>query len=160
MNSDPLSGLKDIHLPPDIGWWPPAIGWWLVIALAGIVLGFAGYMIIKYFNNRRYRKEALAELREIFTRYQESRSVEKFLQDISVLLRRVAIQAYGRIEVADLSGNQWLEFLGRTGSTDDFIHGSGSALGSDLYKPKAAADPEKVYSMVEKWIRKHKSSYV
>ena len=29
--TDPLAELRDIHLPPEIGWWPPAYGWWILI---------------------------------------------------------------------------------------------------------------------------------
>ena len=38
---DPLSGLRDIHLPPPPPLWPPAPGWWLLalLAIAAVVIG-------------------------------------------------------------------------------------------------------------------------
>lgn len=35
---DPLAGLPDIHLPPDVPFWPPAPGWFALAGLAVLVL--------------------------------------------------------------------------------------------------------------------------
>ena len=40
---DPLSQLKDIHLPATGGFWPPAPGWWLlalILLLAHLVMRY------------------------------------------------------------------------------------------------------------------------
>ncbi|MCK5915700.1 MAG: DUF4381 domain-containing protein, partial [Deltaproteobacteria bacterium] len=65
MPQNPLANLKDIHLPPDPGWWPPAYGWWLIAILL---------LTITYFGLNRWRqrqarlrpiKLALKELKEL-----------------------------------------------------------------------------------------------
>ena len=66
------------------------------------------------------------------------------------------MQAYGRFEVADLNGDEWLRFLDRTGGNGEFTKGSGSVFGRELYKPKTEVDPEKLFPIVAQWIRKHK----
>jgi len=56
-----LSGLKDIHLPPPVGWWPPAPGWWLLAALGLLVLYSAWRIWRKRRRRRALHDEALAE---------------------------------------------------------------------------------------------------
>ena len=34
---DPLSALRDIHLPPEPGFWPPAPGWWILALILVLV---------------------------------------------------------------------------------------------------------------------------
>ena len=46
MQQDPLSQLRDIHLPQSGGFWPPAPGWWLLIAIA-IALGILAFVLIR-----------------------------------------------------------------------------------------------------------------
>ncbi len=155
MNSDPLAGLRDIHLPPDIGWWPPALGWWFVLLLGILLVIFTVRKFWKFLMSRRYRKEALAELKMIQNGGADAGSI-RILQDLAVLMRRVALHRSGRREVSDLSGDEWLKFLDRMGNTDDFTIGAGKVFGEEMYKATAEIDSEKVFSVVEKWIRKHK----
>ncbi|MBU0479724.1 MAG: DUF4381 domain-containing protein [Proteobacteria bacterium] len=153
MNGDPLAGLKDIHLPADIGWWPPAPGWWLLAVVAGPLFYFLARRVVAWLRNRRYRREAISGLRKSFAAYGKHGDGYRFLCEVSVLLRRLAIHRYGRTVVADLTGTDWLEFLDRTGKTGEFTGGAGSALGEAIYSGKAEGDPEKIVALAEQWIR-------
>ena len=62
---NPLAGLKDIHLPPEPGLWPLAPGWWVVIILLAAGLALSLWWAIRCYRSRRYRREALAHLREM-----------------------------------------------------------------------------------------------
>ena len=53
MEQDPLSQLRDIHIPPPEGFWPPAPGWWFVLLL---VIGLA--IAITVWLRRRRQKNA------------------------------------------------------------------------------------------------------
>ena len=45
--TDPLAELRDIHLPPEIGWWPPAYGWWILITALLTLTIFAIFFLVK-----------------------------------------------------------------------------------------------------------------
>lgn len=152
--ADPLAQLRDIHLPDPVSWWPPAPGWWVVtlLALAAISLGI--FFIRKLWLRNRYRRAALRELHDLGTNPQNDQ--KELLKKLSTLLRRVAVQAYGRNEVAPLSGDRWLEFLDRTGQTNQFSQGAAKVLGSGLYQSTIEADMEQVRKLIQRWIKEHK----
>src|SRR5690606_35110615 len=50
--------LRDIHLPPPVGWWPPAPGWWI---LAGVLLLAIGAALVL---RRAHRRRALRRAAE------------------------------------------------------------------------------------------------
>ncbi|ADE11083.1 DUF4381 domain-containing protein [Sideroxydans lithotrophicus] len=106
MNDEFLKQLAPPHAPPPPGWWPLAPGWW---ALAALVLMIAAAAIYWYRRKpNRLRRAALRELRQLQMHAHDDAHLASALQD---LLRRYAIAAYGREQVAHLSGNDWLDFL-------------------------------------------------
>lgn len=48
---DPLSQLRDIHLPATGGFWPPAPGWWLLALI--LLLSLAGLCWLLHRRHRR-----------------------------------------------------------------------------------------------------------
>jgi hypothetical protein len=78
------------------------------------------------------------------------------LEQLAALLRRVAIQSFGRKEVVGLTGKNWLELLDRTGRTDQFSCGPGEALGENLYRADCQVTIDPIFQLAEKWIRCHK----
>jgi len=152
--NDPLAQLKDIHLPPPVGWWPPAPGWWLAGFFLLAMVSGGGYLLWKSFHRGRYRREALAALRQL---RETHRKDERFLlEEVSRLLRQVAIAIYGRQEVAALTGVGWLQFLDRTGKTDQFSKGAGQALGTMLYQPAVSLDHDQLCRVAEDWLRRQR----
>jgi len=104
--------LRDIHLPEPVSWWPPAPGWWLTTAL--IIVVFAGaFWLLRQWQRRRWRREALEEL----ARLQQSATSYQQLQQLSALLRRVAMTCFPRQQVASLTGPAWLDFLDSNGGS-------------------------------------------
>lgn len=150
-----LAQLKDIHLPPPVGWWPPAPGWWLLLLVGLAVLAGGGWWLKRH-RKQAYRRAARLELRRLLEN-PRGLSDRQRLAEVAALLRRVAIQSCGRARVAPLSGAAWLAFLDRSGRSDQFSTGSGRALGSDLYRPEPTVDLEGLFSLVEEWIRRHRS---
>ena len=151
--NDPLAQLKDIHLPEPVSWWPPAPGWWLLGICLLLAVFVGGYYLWKFIRRGRFRREALVDLRQLREAHQDQRIL---LEEVSRLLRQVAIAKYGREEVAPLSGTGWLQFLDRTGNTDQFSQGAGKALGTMLYQPTVAIDGEQLCGLAAAWIKRQR----
>ena len=154
MNSqpDPLSDLRDIHLPDPVSWWPPALGWWMVFGL-GIVL-----IVLAVWGYRRLRtpisyRSARHELKGLREAYAANRQDHKLVTGLSVLLRRYAMALYGREQVAGLTGQQWLNFLDKTGNTNTFTHGVGNVLASLPYGSRESANGDELLFVVEQWLK-------
>ena len=69
MNPQDAPQLRDIHLPPDPGWWPPAPGWWLLALLLLLSGVFASRHAWRALRVRRWRRRVLAELDQLVFRH-------------------------------------------------------------------------------------------
>lgn len=95
-----INNLRDLSMPEAPLWWPlaPGLSFLLVlIAWLGLCLGFRSYQKYKA---SAYRRAGLALLAEDLT-----------VHELSVLLKRVALAAYEREQVASLYGEEWITFL-------------------------------------------------
>jgi len=107
--NEPLA-LRDIHLPSGIAWWPPALGWWLIL-LTVLLIIVAGVLFYRYRKSRKLHKAALNELENIQKTYKQNQNDQQLVQSLSIWLRRVCLSFYPRMEVAGLTGKDWIEFL-------------------------------------------------
>ncbi|MEN8134560.1 MAG: DUF4381 domain-containing protein [Thermodesulfobacteriota bacterium] len=151
--TDPLAQLRDIHLPDPVSWWPPAPGWWLLALVVVVIVTATSHFIIRHIRRNRYRKVALREL-QLLKENLEQHSTRHTVEQLVMLLRRVAIQTCGRGVVAPLVGQAWLKFLDNKGETDQFTAGPGQVLGEGHYQPTVEADLDQLFQLVEKWIRR------
>jgi hypothetical protein len=153
--ADPVAGLIDIPLPPEISLWPanwPARIATIALFAATIV---ALWQFARHRRANRYRREALAELSRIGRAPQESQ--EEVLTDLTLLVRRTALAAYPREQVAPLFGPTWLSFLDRSYGGQEFSQGVGSLLVSGSYQQISPTDAEvkSLIALVRRWIRRH-----
>lgn len=158
MNStDPLSQLRDIHLPDPVGLWPLAWGWWLLIALlvGALLAGFFYWR--RHQRQRRYRRQAKAELELAYRDYRENGDTALYLQRLSPILRRAALTAFPPSQVASLHGETWLEFLDQSlpGTEKPFTQGEGRVLAAGPYQPKPHADVDALHPLAINWIEHH-----
>ena len=110
---------------------------------------------VKKYLKDAYRREALKSLSIIEAGFIKQKEAE-YLKDALVLLKLVAIQAFGRENVAQLHGNEWLVFLEEKGKHTPFRLYS-SSISAALYN---SADVEinlvgKIIELSKRWIRTH-----
>lgn len=104
--TDPLAQLRDIHLPEAISWWPLAFGWWVIVIIFLLTMALFLRYLIKTFVNRRYRRQALAQLKLLPDSNQHQRLTVLFN-----LLKQVASSAYPKQNFASLNNKDFVEFL-------------------------------------------------
>lgn len=149
---DPLAALKDIHLPEVIGWWPPAMGWWLLLLLVLVVF----LLVLMSIRKRRQRlapyRAAIKEFDRISMDYSRQRDASELSQQLSILLRRIAISVMPRKEVAGLTGELWLEYLDRLSGQTILRSDTGRQLLQAPYRAGMAVDGDALLAICKQWI--------
>ena len=141
-SSDPasLQNLNDIVLPVTVGWWPLATGWYVLTGFLMLALAWFSYRSLHRWINNRYRRAALRELQLLNERIQQAEERDAGLRQIPILLKRTALSAYPRSEVASLTGKDWLHFLNSTVKKPVFTELSASTLNTVSYSTGKLAD--------------------
>ena len=92
--------LQPMHLPEPPSWLPLSWGWWASIA-AILVLILATWFVIR--RNKKHQAPKKTALRLLDNCTRPSEAIE--------LLRQAAFCYYPRTDIAQLTGNEWYEFL-------------------------------------------------
>ncbi len=162
LSNSSLQNLHEIILPDPVSWMPQTLGWYVVFCLILFVAGWWVYRRLRHYRANRYRRFALAELAVIERELQRPEKRAKALSEIPVLLKRAALSAFPRSEVAGLSGEKWLAFLDKTMGGKHFTEGEGRLLPELSYAPaqQIAEIPDEQISsllpLVRRWIKVHK----
>jgi Domain of unknown function (DUF4381) len=165
MNADPtsLENLFDLVAPPPVPWWPPAPGWFVVRGVGLVLVTWTAWRAWQRWRAAAYRRAALAELQQLKTLAANPKQREAALQQVPELIKRTALAAFPRGDVASLSGMEWLRFLDRTGQTNAFTRGRGQLLPELAYDPRGTAQMdasavEELFSVVRRWIDRHSAA--
>jgi hypothetical protein len=156
-----LQGLHEIHLPDPVSWLPQTVGWYAGLGILLLALAWWGYARWQRFAANRYRRLALAELADLARELQTSGQRAQVLRRLPVLLKRTALSAFPRAEVAPLTGAKWLAFLDRTIGGTEFTEGAGRLLGELAYAPTSHVEqfPREcvvgLLRVVRRWIMGH-----
>jgi len=142
-----LQNLHDIVVPPPAPFWPPAPGWIFLLGLIILVLIFVLTRAVGRYRRNTYRRAALAELRVAVSRPQP-------LISTAGLLKRTALVAYAREEVAGLTGKAWVAWLSKTSGLA-VPEPVDTALRQGVYGG-ATADPKLLSDFAARWIRRHR----
>lgn len=155
MSTDPadLSNLRDIVLPPPVSYWPPAPGWWILAAalLAGLAL-LVARAVVRY-RRDAYRRQALRELAALPAPLDAAGA-----QSLSAILKRAALVAFPRTDVAALTGAAWLRFLDSSGRMQAFESGSAARLAEIALGEPVTADDKDIRAAARNWIRRHRAA--
>lgn len=137
--------LEPVPLPQPVSMAPQTAGWiWLGLLLLAIVIASV-WAAIRQRRKNAYRKQALAELK----------IASKDAARIAEIVRRTALTAYPRTEVASLHGADWLAFLDRSYNGTGFSEGPGRQIADAPYK-RQIASPD-LYAIARTWISTHQA---
>ena len=109
MNATDSAGLQNLHdiVPVSpVPWWPPAAGWYFAGAAVLIVLAWIAWATFRRWQANACRRAALKELKELTERLPDNENAARKLPE---LVKRTALCAWPRRQVAGLSGMSWLE---------------------------------------------------
>lgn len=148
-----LQNLNDIVMPAAVPWWPPAPGWYVLGAVVLLLAAWLAFRAARRWLGNRYRREALRELQRI-------RSGSAAVSQLPALLKRCALSAWPREEVASMTGASWHQFLDTSAAMDRFCKGQGEALDRLSYATSgrhglSEKQLEAVFSASEAWLRRH-----
>lgn len=146
---NPLAELRDIHLPPPPGLWPLAMGWWLVSGLILLLFVLILVVYIRRYPKIKIKRQARRALNEL-----KNNPDADLINEVTTLLKRVAISYYPQQEVAHLHGEQWLEFLDKTGRTRAFTHGVGRFFAAGHYQRRQDINDKTLLKLARFWLRR------
>ena len=133
-----LQNLRDIAVPEPPPLWPPAPGVWVLLVVVSCVFAGVAILWMRARERNAYRRAGLALL-----------DGARSSRDINIVLKRVALAAWPRAEVASLYGDDWATFLDASCSRTRF-----SAL--DVIDDSGEPSRE-VQRLARTWIRHHRT---
>jgi len=162
-SGDPLAGLADIAVPDPVSWYPQAWGWWVLASALFVAVLVLTIRRARRFVADRYRREALRECAALEARLESESRRAAALVELAVLLKRTALSAWPRAEVASLSGRTWIEFLRRHGGRASVDERIARLLDDAEYQPGslASVSPQDAHACalaVRDWIECHRVS--
>jgi 16S rRNA G966 N2-methylase RsmD len=72
--------------------------------------------------------------------------------ELSELLRRTAISLYGREAIANLAGDDWLQFLNQKGVTTAFTKDVGRVLADQPYRAEVNYNSQALLTLIQHWL--------
>jgi Domain of unknown function (DUF4381) len=141
-----LDRLESIPEPPTVSLWPQTEAWvWVGLAVLVVFV----WLIRRVRLCRRANAYRRAALREIAAAGDSHVAVAE-------ILRRTALVAFPRAEVAGLHGEDWLAFLDRTGGGGtEFCEGEGRVLARAPYSAEEV-DAKQLAILAARWVRRHR----
>lgn len=142
-----LQDLNSIVTPEPVGWLPLAPGWIVLGVVLGLALVVVAWRRWLRWRDQRYRREALRELADMTDP-----------AELPGLLKRTALSAWPREEVASLSGAAWHQFLDDSAGVDSFSGGLGQRLDALAYGSSdlAEGDEAQLRAAAHTWLRQHR----
>lgn len=112
-----LRSLRDIAIPEPVSWLPQTWGWALIAAVLAALCVVKAFRWIQRYRANAYRREALRLLTEIQRLLAQSSTRPDGVRQLGELLKRTALAAWPRKQVASLSNQSWARFLRESDGT-------------------------------------------
>jgi hypothetical protein len=148
MNQDWLAQLAPAHAPAAVGWWPPAPGWWAVGVLCVLLTAALVWALLD--PRRALRRAAMRQLQIIRASDADGPAVARATQN---LIRRYAVEVFGRDRVARLTGEAWLSFVMNAGG-DALAGAPGRSMLAAAFGNQGSDDREQWFAAAEGFIKR------
>lgn len=126
------------------------IGWKILAIVLFILLLIFAYKWVQHYKKNTYRRTAIQHLSTI------NLNSDTSINEMAILLKSVAITAYGREEVAALYGVEWLQFLESKGKNTLFTIYADSFLTAQNNNQNIDSKTKKeILNLTKKWIQTH-----
>lgn len=155
-----LASMHEISAPADINWMPQTLGWQLLLFLVCCYLLYRLYLRVDKYMSNAYRRAAIIELSACANSAQD-------YERISKILRRTALYAFDRKQVAPLIGADWEVWLDKQCKGTDFSGEFKGLLSQLAYAPHSANNQSTITqdklssfkSHVILWVKHHRGHY-
>lgn len=134
-----LRTLADIATPAPVSWMPQTWGWALLTAVAFGAVLWGCWQWRNHLRANRYRRVATKRLTELEQLVADPNNTQQVLEEVSVLLKRVALAAWPRERVATLHGGKWVQFLQASDNSHKLNGGLVKLLDDLEYRPDHVA---------------------
>ncbi|MFE8069547.1 DUF4381 domain-containing protein [Marinobacteraceae bacterium S3BR75-40.1] len=146
--NDPLAALKDIHLPPPVGFWPPAPGWYVLVLLALVLAGLLAWGLFRLRRRRQWRQRVRATLPALPS---AESNTGRFFTELNGALKRYARERYPEANPAVLSGAGWSRFLADKAPS---LPGTElEKLAASGIEPRPKLTPREARELAQQWLR-------
>lgn len=142
---DLMDRLVEPAEPAPVSMMPETAGWTILAAILALVLAWLVWRGWHRWQANAYRRAALAELDE----------AGDDPVAVAAILRRTALAAWPREQIASLSGKDWLRFLDATGG-EGFVEGVGAALADAPYRVEKGHPVAGLGTIAARWVRAHR----
>ncbi len=151
--NNPLENLKDIYLPDRVSALPQTYGWGLLLGLVLLIIAIV-FIILKIRKNIRVRKEQQVQNFANEMMAIQQHNPEEFLSELSLYLKRVAINKFEDSNVYLLFDYKWPKFLNNQIDSDEFITGVGQLINSRYRKISLSTEESlELLELAKKWLR-------
>lgn len=142
---DLMELMHPVVYPEPISYFPATIAWLIIAVWLMAILILVTINRVQKYRADGYRREAVRRIQTI------SCEEHTAAQEIASLVKRTAIAAYSRGEVASLTGTRWCRFLS---DTSEQISESEAALVAEAaYEPDVRVEDVKQVAIL--WVRSH-----
>ena len=145
--------INSIIEPEKVSFWPLQPGWYFLIGLVLILLAYIGWKQYRIWLQNAYKREAIKSINALSNE-------ADFFYHLNSLIKSVAIQSYGRKNVADLSGKEWTAFLSKPENGIAFDSTVLHCLEDRQYHKSAEPIEDSIVRHLKSdsihWIKKHK----
>ncbi len=147
--------LGPIYEPASVAFQFETPGWYILGSIIGALLLMGLFASAKTYLKNAYRREAVKMIHSLTKQFQTQKDAA-CIQEVMIILKRVAITSYSRKKVANLHGLQWLTFLDSKAKKVSFSKYH-ETVAKALYQNQITNQKEvlELFTLSTKWIKSH-----